>query len=605
MKILKNIAYCAAIALTASLGSCQADMDTPALEVPQATMQANMTIAELKNLAAKASSDENFALLMLDKEQGYVNVADVNKAPAAVDGVVPDESMMAEYISKINPDVSTHYIIKGRVISSDASGNIYQALYIQDGTDAITLSIRKLSMYNEYRVGQEIVLDVTGLYLGKYAGLVQIGGLGVYNGTFQVSFMTAEKFEHQVQKNGLPDQNVDYIQFGSTRPENSLYCTVMTPAQLPTSAEGILEMSSQLVEFRNVSFVDGGELPYSEYQSSGVNRTITDGTSSIIVRTSGYSTFYNQIVPEGVGTVRGLLSYYNGTWQLLLRSTRDVIFDSKGNREDPYTIEEAIEKMADGGSGWVKGVVVGSVKAGVTAVTDNDQIIWGQDAERDNNVVIAPNAECKDYKLCMVVNLNQGSALRSTVNLLDNPGAYGKTLSVSGKFENMLGMAGVEPATGGVSEFELGSDQGSTPVTPPTPSQTGSGTEEDPYTIAYVQGTAATFTEDNVWVEGWIVGYIYGGSLDTGCQWTNVMAGDDTSGDGYNNNNLLLGASADSKSLTTAIPVKLRSGSNVRTELGLRAAPGAYLKHVKLKGNINKGYGTRILDAVTEYKFID
>lgn len=596
-KFLKNIAMYAGVALSAVLGGCQADMDTPSLVVPEASMQANMTIAELKQLAADASSDENFALLMLDKDQGFVNAANLNKN---------DETQLAALKAGISRDVSKHYIIKGRVISSDASGNIYQALYIQDGTDAITLSIRKLSMYNEYRIGQEIVLDVTGLYLGKYAGLIQIGGLGIYNGTYQVSFMTAEDFTSHSELNGLPDQTMQIISFGQQRPADNIYCTSMTPAQLPTTTEGIIEMTSQLVEFRNVSFVDGGELPFSEYQSSGVNRTITDGTSSVIVRTSGYSTFYNQIVPEGVGTVRGLLSYFNGTWQLLLRSSRDVIFDSKGNREDPYTIEEALELQGNK-SGWVKGYIVGSVKAGVNNVTDNDQIIWGSNAERDNNVVIAPAADCKDYKLCMIVSLNQGSAIRAQVNLLDNPGSYGKILSVSGQFANIMGMGGVTPATGGVSEYELTAGTGEVnPPNPPTPPSTmGTGTEEDPYSIYYIQQTAATDTQSDVWVEGYIVGYVNGGSLDSGAQWSNVMVSTDTSGDGYNNNNIILGATADAKAFANAIPVKLRAGTAARTTLGLRANPNAYLKHVKLKGNINKGYGTRILDQVAEFIILD
>lgn len=604
MKILKNIALGASLVLAAMLGGCQADMDTPALEVPEATMQANMTIAQLKDLAAQASSEDNFALLMLDREQGYVNVDDLNETELTnIDGEtvrVPVEgTQMADIKASINPDISTHYIIKGRVISSDASGNIYQTLYIQDGTDAISISVRKLSMYNEYRIGQEVLLDVTGLYLGKYAGLIQIGGLGIYSGTYQVSFMTAEDFTSHVQKNGLPDQTVDYINYGATRPADKMYCTVMTPAQVPNTDDGIIEMSSQLVEFRNVYFVDGGELPFSEYQSSGVNRTITDGTSSIIVRTSGYSTFYNQIVPEGTGTVRGLLSYYNGTWQLLLRSMADVIFDSKGTRTDPYTIEEAQALVGEGTSGWVSGVIVGSVGTGISEITDNDQITWGADAERDNNVVIAPNADCRDYKLCMVVSLNQGSAIRSQVNLMDNPGLVGKTLTVSGSFDKIFGIAGVTPATGAADEFEISS--AATPGTPDTPStDMGSGTEDDPYTIAYIQQTTASDTQEGVWVEGWIVGYIWGGSLDD-AQWSNVMVGTDTSGDGYNNNNILLGATSDSKSLATAIPVKLRANTSARTELGLRANPDAYLKHVKVKGNINKGYSTRILDQVSEF----
>ena len=51
----------------------------------------------------------------------------------------------------------TPYVIKGRVISSDASGNIYKSMYIQDATGAITLSINQASLCNFYPFGQEIV----------------------------------------------------------------------------------------------------------------------------------------------------------------------------------------------------------------------------------------------------------------------------------------------------------------------------------------------------------------------------------------------------------------------------------------------------------------
>ena len=88
----------------------------------------------------------------------------------------------------------TPYVIKGRVISSDASGNIYKSMYIQDATGAITLSINQASLYNFYPFGQEIVLNLSpkdfvypdydkgedvnaslNFYIGKYAGLEQIG----------------------------------------------------------------------------------------------------------------------------------------------------------------------------------------------------------------------------------------------------------------------------------------------------------------------------------------------------------------------------------------------------------------------------------------------
>ena len=70
--------------------------------------------------------------------------------------------------------------IKGRVISSDKSGNIYNEMYIQDGTTptngaAITLKLGKSSLYNEYPVGTVVYVKCEGLTLGAYNGMLQLG----------------------------------------------------------------------------------------------------------------------------------------------------------------------------------------------------------------------------------------------------------------------------------------------------------------------------------------------------------------------------------------------------------------------------------------------
>lgn len=564
MKAIKNIYIGLALLGGAMLSGCQADMDTPELIVPEATMKANTTIAELKE--DFWSDDTNYAVLCPEKDE----------------------------------ETGEHYIVKGRVISSDATGNVYQSLYIQDNTAAITISVRKQNMYTTFRLGQEVVLDVTGLYIGKYAGLEQIGGYGTYNGTPQVSFCTGEAFMQNQELNGLPDASVTYVNYGDELPESGMYCIVFDKiSKLPTDTDGVRKMQSQLVEFRNVSWVEAGE-PYSTYQAT-VSRNITDGGSQLVVRNSGYSNFYTQLLPEGEGTVRGLLGYFNGTWQLTLRSTADVIFDSKGNASDPFTVDEALMPANDGTTAWVQGFIVGSVKSGVSEVTSNDQIVWGTDAETDSNVVIAPTADCKDRHQCMVVELRQGTELRSKVNLIDNPGNIGKTLAVLGKFGTLIGMGGVSGSAGTSADFVLGGS--GTPSTPGTGDSqaTGSGTEDDPYNVYAVMNMPIGTTASDVWVEGYVVGYIMGSTLSSGARFQGTMENDDTdSMTGYNNTNILLGSTAAANSLTDAIPVKLKAG-DMRTQLGLRANPSAYLMHVKLKGNLNKGFGVEVLEQASAY----
>ena len=65
--------------------------------------------------------------------------------------------------------------IKGQVVSSDKSGNIYNEIYIQDETGGIDLKIGKSSLHNEYSLGQWVYVKCDGLTLGQYNGMPQLG----------------------------------------------------------------------------------------------------------------------------------------------------------------------------------------------------------------------------------------------------------------------------------------------------------------------------------------------------------------------------------------------------------------------------------------------
>lgn len=212
-------------------------------------------------------------------------------------------------------DDGTHTIIKGRVISSDATGNIYKTLYIQDETGAISIPINSSTLYNTYPLGQEIVIDVTGLVVGKYAGLQQIGVPSEYNGTPQTGRMEASVFSsHVISTEAADESKINAI------------TTTLDVIAAAKSAEDIRVWQNQLVRFENVYFKDGGQATFSE-SSASTNRTLLDSNgNSIIVRTSNYATFKDEILPSGTGTVTGIMSYYNGTWQLLLRNAEDCNF---------------------------------------------------------------------------------------------------------------------------------------------------------------------------------------------------------------------------------------------------------------------------------------
>lgn len=82
-------------------------------------------------------------------------------------------------------------IIGGQVISEDRSGNIYKSIYIQDATGAIEVKIGKNSLYNDYKLGQWVYVKCSGLTLGDYKGMIQLGYEDA-SGEYQTSYLDVQ-----------------------------------------------------------------------------------------------------------------------------------------------------------------------------------------------------------------------------------------------------------------------------------------------------------------------------------------------------------------------------------------------------------------------------
>ena len=72
-------------------------------------------------------------------------------------------------------ELGGNYWIKGQVISTDITSNIYRELYIQDQTGGIDVKLGKSSLYSEYKLGQWVYVKCSGLTLGAYNGMPQLG----------------------------------------------------------------------------------------------------------------------------------------------------------------------------------------------------------------------------------------------------------------------------------------------------------------------------------------------------------------------------------------------------------------------------------------------
>lgn len=573
----------AVVAVALGLASCQDHFDDPTEVVPVATMQANTTILEFKKMMWKTSV--NYCEPVYTKEY-YAAAAGTS----------------AEELERLKTE-GTHIIIKGRVCSSDYAGNVFRSISLQDeeGT-CLNFSIYTYNLYLTYRVGQEIVVDLTGLHAGRYSGLFQIGAPEfdqVLNAD-GITFLAPGVFNDHRELNGLPQPaKVDTVICANFNDINN------------EDTDNLQKWQSRLVRFDNVSWVipsteSPGVETLATYHET-VNQQIQDANGAkLTVRTSGYANFWNTKMPEGTGSVIGILGYYKSYdssttagWQLTLIDARSIQFGDQagtpGTEDDPYTVEQAIGFCTDGSNttGWVRGYIVGTVAPLVTEVTSNDDIQFTATPDLGATLVIGETPETTDFEHCLIVELKPGSELREVGALRENPGNYKKHIDIRGTFGKVMGANGITNNDGTAAEFKI---EGVTPSTPSTGEDiaAGNGEEATPYNVAQVIAKAPsdkeTALETGVWVAGYIVGSCTGISYDT----TEFTADANSS-----ETNFVLGPTPDCTNTSLCIPVALPSA--VRAALNLKANPGNLHKKIAVKADIIKYFGVPGLKNMTTY----
>lgn len=229
------------------------------------------------------------------------------------------------------------FILKARIISSDDEGNVYKQMYVQDATSGLNIQIDQSNISKVYPLGQEVYLQIKGLYMGSYNGVMQLAAAPLDpekpNNTSRISF---EKFKTLAFKDKWPAPD-------------KVTPTVTSISDLKD------EMVCTLITLKDVSFVGGGELSYAEVGNDAPNasdRTLKDKKgSSITVRTSKYATFAADVLPSGTGEVTAILGKFRDTWQLTINSVKDVkSFDGEepsNPNPEPEPGEEANTTIAD------------------------------------------------------------------------------------------------------------------------------------------------------------------------------------------------------------------------------------------------------------------
>ncbi len=473
--------------------------------------------------------------------------------------------------------------IVGIVTANDVSGNIYKQLVIQDTVSkaAMLINIDQDNIFNDYPVGQMVMVDCKDFYIGRTYRMLQMGAYyksGTYNQIGRAAWLFVRD---RVLISGAP------------MPEKVIPDTI--------TASNFSELNDpmnvgKLYVLKGVAYADGGQKKFAtqeEVKGNAVDRQVyfnANPTLTVVTRNSPYADFASQMLPEGVGNLVGILTTYNGTPQFMLRSYDDVqnfvAGEGNGTKDMPWTIDFALSNQTGVTSGWIQGYIVGTVAPGVNASNpiDNNNDLVFSGTFMNNTVVLAATADVKDWSKCVVVNLPAGSDIRNQVNLVDHSGNLGKLLKVTGTLQKYFGAAGLNVATGNSSEFVFG---GSTPGG-------GDGTKEDPYTPDDVIAKGKTVNETGKWVKGYIVGCVDGISISDNSVFTAPF---------NSQSNILIASDPNETDPAKCVPVQLVSGSEARAQLNLNTNPSNKGKEVLMSCDLTAYFGVAGIKNITEFEF--
>lgn len=255
----------------------------------------------------------------LNKAYGNQEIAETN--------VITIGSLKEQYESVINASTNSYeqitedVQIKGRVVGNDIGGNIYNEVSIDDGTGAILICISQGGLFSYLPVGQEIVVDLKGLYIGGYGKQAEIG-MPYTNakGNSYVSRMSRILWNKHFKLTGVADASkVVAEEFDVSKRTKEEYFTAN---------------NGKLMTIKNVEFTNAdGKTTFAPSEekdaANSVNRGLSQNgkpiaTSSIVVRTSSYADFAAKQLPTGKLNITGVFTRYRTTWQILIRDERDI-----------------------------------------------------------------------------------------------------------------------------------------------------------------------------------------------------------------------------------------------------------------------------------------
>ncbi len=231
-------------------------------------------------------------------EENIVTIAQLKADPDYASAFSNDKN------KKVEKDVK----LRGRVTGNDIGGNLYKQFALQDETGGIIVAVNEGGLNGYLAEGQEIIVDLKGLYVGGYGGMAEIGT--PYNGGI-----------------GRMSKDIWATHFKIIGGSENIKPEAIQPVDFATIVDD-MDQAGILVTLKNVHFsAANGKRTLIDGAASGGNfysQQLKEYGSKVIIRTSSYADFAAMVMPSTGCNITGIATRYRTTWQILIRKTSDI-----------------------------------------------------------------------------------------------------------------------------------------------------------------------------------------------------------------------------------------------------------------------------------------
>ncbi|MFD1315006.1 DUF5689 domain-containing protein [Namhaeicola litoreus] len=213
-------------------------------------------------------------------------------------------------------------VVEGYVISSDETGNFYKSLIIQDKienpTCGVEILLDKNDLFTLYNPGRKIYLKLAGLAISQNNGNFFLGYLNLSEVVSIPESLIHQHLIRSLQTEEIQPKKIDIDDFDLFK--------INTFVQLENVQFSLDELGKSYA----------GEI-FDQY--SGEREIIQcNNKLSAFVSTSSFANFRSHIVPNGTGTISGILrkDYYGEKYVIVLNNPSYLNFNSESRCDPVY-----------------------------------------------------------------------------------------------------------------------------------------------------------------------------------------------------------------------------------------------------------------------------